>query len=108
MIIQCSACHQFFDDEFRSTLCPHETFPANDGCNRFAHHPESYLAPFDADLCNVLPSRAPTFWRVLHHVVAHPLLGLSGGARWAWQFHDWTLPLAWPAKEPIPKRKGLA
>lgn len=36
-----------FDDEYRTTICPHETFAANDGANNFAHHPESHLAPAD-------------------------------------------------------------
>lgn len=39
----CSRCDTRFDDEFRSTICPHETFAANDGKNNFAHHPESVL-----------------------------------------------------------------
>lgn len=45
MITQCPKCTRGFDDEFRSTICPHETFAANDGKNRFAHHPESFLSP---------------------------------------------------------------
>jgi hypothetical protein len=44
MIIRCRECEKYFDDEYRTTICPHETFPANDGENRFAHHPESYLS----------------------------------------------------------------
>ena len=43
MIVQCSKCNLKFDDEFRWTICPHETFAANDGKNNFQHHPESYL-----------------------------------------------------------------
>jgi len=39
----CPQCDTRYDDEFRSTICPHETFAANDGHNNFAHHPESYL-----------------------------------------------------------------
>lgn len=38
-------------------------------------------------------------WQVVHHLVAHPLIGLSFGRLWAWRFHDWTLPRAWPGKE---------
>jgi len=38
-------CGARFDDEFRTTVCPHETFAANDGRNNFAHHPESVLTP---------------------------------------------------------------
>lgn len=45
MIITCRTCAARFDDEFRSTICPHNTFAANDGENNFAHHPESYLSP---------------------------------------------------------------
>lgn len=35
-------------------------------------------------------------WQLVHHLIAHPLIGLSGGRLWAWKFHDWTLPRAWP------------
>lgn len=34
------------------------------------------------------------FWQIVHHIVAHPLIGLSLGRLWAWRFHDWTLPHA--------------
>lgn len=43
MIVRCEKCKLRFDDEFRWTSCPHDTFAANDGRNSFAHHPESYL-----------------------------------------------------------------
>lgn len=43
MIIQCVKCNARFDDEFRTTICPHETFAANDGKNNFSHHPEALL-----------------------------------------------------------------
>ncbi len=36
-------CGASFDDEFRTTICPHQTFAANDGHNHFAHHPESLI-----------------------------------------------------------------
>jgi hypothetical protein len=49
MIVQCPDCKRRFDDEFRTTICPHETFAANDGLNNFAHHPESYLGAFPAE-----------------------------------------------------------
>lgn len=39
------------------------------------------------------------FWQLVHHLIAHPLIGLSFGRLWAWRFHDWTLPRAWPGKE---------
>lgn len=45
MIVECRKCLSAFDDEFRTTICPHETFAANDGNNNFAHYPESYLSP---------------------------------------------------------------
>lgn len=44
MIIQCERCLMYFDDVYRSTICTHDTFLANDGSNNFAHHPESYLS----------------------------------------------------------------
>ncbi len=43
MRITCPACSARFDDEFLTTICPHETLAANDGRNNFAHHPESGL-----------------------------------------------------------------
>lgn len=54
MIVRCTECMMYFDDEFRRTYCPHHTFPANDGHNHFAHHPGSYLSwkapnPVDID-----------------------------------------------------------
>jgi hypothetical protein len=42
-------CGRKFDDEFRTTVCPHKTFAANDGHNNFAHHPDSYLEPFTTE-----------------------------------------------------------
>lgn len=44
MIVQCEKCKKYLDDEFRTTVCPHEAFRANDGANRFAYHHESYLS----------------------------------------------------------------
>lgn len=41
------------------------------------------------------------FWQLMHHIVAHPLIGLSFGRLWAWKFHDWTLPKAWPSEKPV-------
>jgi hypothetical protein len=43
MIVKCWICGKRFDDCYRTTICPHETFAANDGNNNFAHHPESFL-----------------------------------------------------------------
>lgn len=45
------------------------------------------------------------FWQVVHHVIAHPLIGFSGGRLWAWRLHDWTLPKAWPGEsKDLPRR----
>lgn len=53
MIVQCEICKRRFDDEFRLTYCPHDTFAANDGENNFAHRENSYLEP-QSDLDRVL------------------------------------------------------
>lgn len=52
MIVDCTrGCGARFDDEFRTTICPHHTFAANDGQNRFAHHPEAFLeTPYDREM----------------------------------------------------------
>lgn len=44
MIVQCSKCTKYYDDEFRDTFCPHDTFLANDGQNGFKHYNNSYLS----------------------------------------------------------------
>lgn len=44
MIVQCSDCDKFLDDEFRNTDCPHEAFLANDRQNKFKIYEESWLA----------------------------------------------------------------
>lgn len=43
MIVVCEKCKAKYDDQFRWTYCPHDTFEANDGQNNFAHHPDSFL-----------------------------------------------------------------
>lgn len=43
MIVICKDCDARYDDQYRTTICPHDTFAANDGQNHFAHHPESEL-----------------------------------------------------------------
>ena len=48
MIIECPDCRRAFEDEYRSHLCPHETFAANDGRNNFAHHPGAYLSALES------------------------------------------------------------
>lgn len=51
MIVKCLDCNAYFDDEFRSYVCPHDTFAANDGNNNFAYHDDSYLSrPCSIDL----------------------------------------------------------
>lgn len=44
MIIKCEDCVMWFDDEYRSTECPHRAFPANDGHNNFKAHDDAYLS----------------------------------------------------------------
>ena len=44
MLVRCEKCRKVFEDCYRSTICPHGTFPANDGMNNFLLHPEAYLA----------------------------------------------------------------
>jgi hypothetical protein len=43
MITKCKKCKKYFEDEFRSYICPHDAFPANDGNNNFKVHNDSYL-----------------------------------------------------------------
>ncbi len=45
MVTTCNACQCRYDDEFRSTICPHDLFPANDGQNNFTVHHESKITP---------------------------------------------------------------
>lgn len=46
MVVTCThGCGRKFDDEYRTTLCPHDAFLANDGKNHFAVHHDSYLEP---------------------------------------------------------------
>lgn len=42
MIVQCGKCLVYYDDEFRFTFCPHDTFAANDGHNNFEYHNDAY------------------------------------------------------------------
>ena len=44
MIVKCPNCPKYFDDQFRTTLCPHDTFMANNGQNWFSYYPQSWLA----------------------------------------------------------------
>jgi hypothetical protein len=44
MIIKCEKCDKWFEDVYRSTQCPHQAFPANDGKNNFAVHDDAYIS----------------------------------------------------------------
>lgn len=55
MIVQCQRCKMWFEGCYRSTLCPHRAFPANDGSNNFEVHENSWLdvnPPGDVPLGN--------------------------------------------------------
>lgn len=43
------------------------------------------------------------WWAVLHDLVAHPLMALTGWSKWALRLHDWTSHRAWPRK-PAPRQ----
>jgi hypothetical protein len=43
MIVQCDTCKKYFEDEYRSTLCPHVAFLANDGNNNFSINDDAYI-----------------------------------------------------------------
>lgn len=52
MISRCLECGARYNDEYRSTICPHKAFPANDGNNNFTVHEDAYLdtsSQYDAD-----------------------------------------------------------
>ena len=53
MIVDCRICSAKFEDEYRSWVCPHDAFAANDGKNNFTVHDEAYLSKsseiYDAD-----------------------------------------------------------
>lgn len=57
MIVQCPDCKRRFDDEFRTWVCPHKAFAANNGDNTFTVHEDAYLeaespdGPVTADDC---------------------------------------------------------
>ena len=42
MIVLCDDCGLYFEDVYRSTVCPHNAFPANDGHNNFTVHEEAF------------------------------------------------------------------
>lgn len=39
-------------------------------------------------------------WAVLHDLVCHPLMALTGWSSWSLRFHDWTSYRAWPRVQP--------
>lgn len=43
MKVQCERCNVRFDDQFRTTVCPHDCFLANDGKNNFHVHTEAFI-----------------------------------------------------------------
>lgn len=43
-------------------------------------------------------------WALVHDAIAHPLMALSGYARWALAFHDWTSRHAWP-RPPVDRQQ---
>lgn len=53
-----------------------------------------------------------TLFQLIHHVIAHPIVGLSFGRLWAWRLHDWTADRAWPDRfrygKPDPRRSRRA
>lgn len=51
MIVCCNKCQLRFDDEFRTTICPHETFAANDGRNNFKHYPDATIFKYSEENC---------------------------------------------------------
>lgn len=51
MVIICTECGVTYDDEFRTTTCPHDTFAANDGNNCFRHGVESVGPAAKGDPC---------------------------------------------------------
>jgi len=44
MITRCDVCLMYFEDVYRSTICPHAAFAANDGDNYFSVHDDAYLS----------------------------------------------------------------
>lgn len=60
MIVDCLKCRMRFEDEYRSTVCPHAAFPANDGHNNFKVHDDAYLWPLvTQEEINRRPGKGP-------------------------------------------------
>lgn len=47
MIVKCESCNKYYDDQFRNTGCPHDTFMTNDGQNQFAKYDWDWLADYE-------------------------------------------------------------
>jgi hypothetical protein len=70
VVVICEQCGARFEDEYRTTICPHGTFAANDGRNNFSHHPESTLEI-------VVPDSSGTKPNVSSPTPLHPPEGMS-------------------------------
>lgn len=55
MIVKCPHCPMYFDDEFRTTVCPHEAFSANDGRGHFKKKETAYLSEKEPRLQDLAP-----------------------------------------------------
>ena len=44
MRVNCPQCKRRFENRYRSVLCPHRAFPANDGHNNFKTHEDAYIS----------------------------------------------------------------
>ena len=49
MIVLCDGCGMWYDDEYRWTICPHQTFAANNGNNNFVHNDQAYIGAAHPD-----------------------------------------------------------
>lgn len=76
MIVTCErGCGASFDDAFRTTICPHDTFAANSWrpdhpVNAFAHHPESPLSGPHAP-CPACPAEVRGLYAVAWNLLNH-------------------------------------
>lgn len=77
MKTKCQTCWTEYDDEFRSTLCPHPAFLANDGNNEFLVHSSS-----------LGPGQIPEDGKCTEHPDLEPEagFGLAGGGYGAYTY----------------------
>lgn len=81
MIVKCNTCYKWFNDEFRTTICPHGAFNANDGHNNFAVHEDSYIS-------SAAPGSPHERWHLIENTTAGQLVENELGERaWMWN-HD--------------------